>query len=270
LIDKIFAGRQSRELSDLKEQFYTAIPTLKSEMYDEVTRLGYFAGNPNTTRMLYAGIGVAALVVLGIAGFFIFMVGSNLSDLAWCPGAALVFAAVGLIGISPFMPRRSPKGATERAKWSAFKRYLQSIEKYTKIDDAKDLFDKYLPYAIAFGLEKSWTQKFAAIGTPAPTWYETYPPIGYGPIYNRPGYPTSGGAGGSSGGGMTSGGGLPSLDQAAGGAFRGLDSMTSGLFSMLDSTASVLTSAPRSSGGGGGGWSGGGGGGGGGGSSGFG
>ncbi len=270
LIRHIFSGSTTRDLSDLKEQFYTAIPTLKSEMYDEVTKLGFFAGNPNTTRLKYAGLGVAALFVLGGCGVLVWIMLSAYAEAAICPAIALIVSSIGLIAISPFMPHRTPKGATERAKWMAFKRYLESIEKFTKLDQAKDLFDKYLPYTISFGLEKSWVQKFAAVGTPAPTWYEMYPPMGYG--YPRQGGYSTGGAGGLSGGGIPSGGQMPSLDQAAGGAFTSLDSMTSGLFSMLDSTASVLTSAPSSSGGGGGGWSGGGGGGGGvggGGSSGF-
>ena len=164
---KSFSSGKSRDLSDLKEQFYTAIPTLKSEMYDEVTKLGFFAGNPNSTRTKYAGLGCAALVLLGGLGFLVSIVFSDFADTAICPVIAIVLSAVGLIVLSPFMPRRTPKGATERAKWVAFKRYLESIEKFTKLDQAKDLFDKYLPYAISFGLEKSWVQKFAAIGTPA-------------------------------------------------------------------------------------------------------
>lgn len=266
LIQRIFSGGATRELSDLKERFYTAIPTLKDQMYKEVVKAGYFPGNPNATRTMYAMLGIAALLLFGCAGFVLWSALSDLADLAWCPLAALVAGAAGLVIISPFMPRRSLKGATERAKWVAFKRYLEGIEKYTKLEEAQDLFDKYLPYAISFGLEKSWTQKFAAIGTPAPTWYETYPPIMYGGHPRpRPGYGTPGHAGaGGSVGGSGPGGSIPTLDQAAGRTFAGLDSMATGLFSMLDSTASVLSSAPASQGGGGGGWSGGGGGGGGG------
>ena len=66
--------------------------------------------------------------------------------------------------LAQFMPKRTDKGATAAAKWNAFKRYLSNIEKYTNVAEAKDLFDKFLPYAIAFGLEHSWVNKFAAGG----------------------------------------------------------------------------------------------------------
>lgn len=259
LIQRIFGGGTTRELADLKQKFYTAIPTLQKQMYEEVAKLGFFAGNPNAVRGKYVGLGILALIVFGCCGALLYGALSDYAELAFCPPAALVLTAVGLIVIGPFMPRRTKAGAIEKAKWEAFKRYLASIEKFTQLDQAKELFDKYLPYAIAFGLEKSWTQKFAAVGTPAPTWYEPYPPIGYG--VPRPSHRRDLPAGemiGGSGGGVSSGGGLPSLDSAAAGAFRGLDSMSSNLFSMLDSTASVLSSAPSSSGRGGG-WSGGGG-----------
>jgi uncharacterized membrane protein len=264
LIQKFFGGRRSRDLSDLKEEFYTIIPQLKNEMYGEATKLGFFAGDPQHTRRVYMGLGFAALVLFGLLGCGIASVFIDYSDLAYCPLLALVATAIGLIVLSPFMPRRTPKGATERAKWLAFKRYLESIEKFTKLDQAKYLFDKYLPYAISFGLEQSWVRKFAAVGAPAPTWYETYPPIGYGYPRDYRGSSGTPGSSGSGGGGRGSGS-MPSLDQAAGGMFNSLNSMSTGFFSMLNSTSSVLTSAPSSSGsGGGGGWSGGGGGGGGG------
>ncbi len=261
LIRRLFGGGSSRDLSDLKEKFYTAIPDLQTQMYNEVTKLGFFAGNPNSTRAKYAGLGVAALVISGGIGFCGFSILQDLSDLAWCPGAALIAGSVGLLVLSPFMPRRTPKGATEKAKWVAFKRYLENIEKYTKLEEAKDLFDKYLPYAIAFGLENSWVNKFSAIDTPAPIWYAPYSPYGYP---HHGGMSTGGSGGGSSSGGRPSGSSMPSLNDASKGAIGGLNSMTTGLFTMLNSTSSILTSAPSSKGGGGGGWSGGGGGGGGG------
>ena len=266
LIQRLFGGSTTRALSDLKQKFYTAIPTLQKQMYEEVSKLGFFAGNPNTTRAKYAGLGIVALIVFGCCGVLFYGFAVDYADLAFCPPAALVITAVGLIVIGPFMPRRTKAGALEKAKWEAFKRYLASIEKFTQLEQAQELFDKYLPYAIVFGLEKSWTQKFAAVGTPAPMWYETYPPTGYGiprprrALSDEP-------AIGSSGGGVPSSGGSP-LDRAAAGTFRGLDAMSAGLFSMLDSTASILSSAPSSSGSSGG-WSGGGGRGGGGGGGGF-
>ena len=76
------------------------------------------------------------------------------------------------------MPRESPIGAEEAAKWLAFKRYMEDIEKYTKVDEVKEIFDRYLPYAIAFGLENSGIQKFSRFDTAQPPWYYPGPYLG--------------------------------------------------------------------------------------------
>lgn len=271
LVTKMFGRSTSRDLSDLKNKFYTAIPEIKSQLYQEVVRDGYFNQDPNTTRTQFAVLGVVGLVLFGACACIAYGALADLAPAAICVPIALGLVGIGFLVLAPHMPKRTDKGSTATAKWKAFKNYLGNIEKYTKVEDAKDLFDKYLPFAIAFGLEHSWVDKFARVDTPAPSWYYPY----YGGGYSR-GY--SGGtlsAGGSSGGGGGGSGRVPSLNEASASGFRGLNGMSTGLFSMLSSTASTFTSAPSSSGGGGGwsggggGFGGGGGGGGGGGSSGF-
>ena len=74
-----------------------------------------------------------------------------------------------------------PNGARSR-------RYLAAIEKYTQVDQASDQFAKYLPYAIAFGLEKSWIEKFSRNpSAPAPTWYVPYAPTNDNWTWNQVG-----------------------------------------------------------------------------------
>ncbi len=267
ILTKVFGGNTTRWLSELKEQFYTAIGVIKDQMFEEVTRLGYYAGNPQTTRRLYGGLGCGALVFAGLCGFALLAVFGEITETAFCVGLAMGATAIGLLVISPFMPQRTPRGATERAKWRAFQRYLESIEKFTKLETAQDLFEKYLPYAVTFGLEKSFTEKFAAVGAPAPVWYETATP--YYPGFPRRDYDErsadslsreSGGASGAPSA-ESRGSGAPSLDRMTDGAFRGLNSMTTGFFTMLNTTATVLTSTPAPSSSGGsdsGDWSGGG------------
>jgi uncharacterized membrane protein len=269
IIRKMFGGRNSIDLDDLKEKFYKYLPEIKKEMYQEVVRAGYYKSSPQDARTRYSVLGVAGLVILGCIGFALFGALVDISPIAFCPLIAFGLIGIGLIIMAQFMPRRTDAGATAKAKWEAFKRYLANIEKYANVAEAKDQFDKYLPYAIAFGLEHSWVNKFAAVDTPAPPWY--YPYGGYyGPRHYGGGTLRPGDATSSRGGG---GARIPSLNEASAAGFRGLNSMSDGLFAMLNTTSSVFASAPSSSGGGGGGgWSGGGGGfggGGGGGSSGF-
>ncbi len=255
LLYHLLGGLQERKLSDLKEKFYTAIPKLQSELYQEVVREGFFHSSPEKTRNIYKGIGIAGLVLTGVLGFCGLASLSTRTDVAFCPFAGLGVAFIAVIIAGFHMPHKTPEGAEASARWQAFKRYLKDIEKYTNLEEAKEIFDKYLPYTIAFGFERSWIKKFASIDTPAPAWYMPYPPI----IVTGDRGSTRGAGRAASATGVGQGRQAPSLDSMSQGMASSLQGMSDGLVSMLNSASSVLTSAPVKSSSSGG-WSGGGGG----------
>ena len=262
LMQALLGSKDSRELSDLKNKFYKALPEIRGKLYTELVERKFFEADPEKVRNRYGLTGCFATLALSCAAFFLFGLVSAYTPLALCLSISLIIFPLGLMFIGRAMPRKSAPGARSAAQWAAFKNYLANIEKYTSLDTAREQFDQYLPYAIAFGIEKSWVAKFSEVDTPVPIWYLPFPhhvpSRSRGPASQAPG-----------------GGKAPSLDSAAGGAFRGLESMSTGLFTMLNSASSIFTSVPASSGSSsssGGGFSGGGfsgGGGGGGGSSGF-
>src|SRR5690606_28949831 len=156
---------------------------------------------------------------------------------------------------------------------------LVDIERYQNVEEAKAIFSSYLPYAVAFGLERTWVRKFYQVNTPAPYWYGPY----YGGPMRQPfGRRRGGVAIIPGGGGCCRGGGggidMPSMQDVSDGLGGSLQSMSDGMFSMFNEASKVFRPISSSSGGGGrssfggGGFSGGGGsfgGGGGGGSRGF-
>ena len=123
------------------------------------------------------------------------------------------------------------------------------------MESAKDKFEQYLPYAIAFGVEKDWVRRFEGMTVASPTWY--HPPI-FVPFPGQYGPMGTGGLGGPVSGGL--GGGLAGAGSHGGGVGGGfnLDTISQGLFHSLGNMSSVLTSAPSSSGSGHGAWGGGG------------
>ena len=149
------------------------------------------------TRSRFGCFGVAVLIAAGVLGFFLVAGLGQYSSAVICVPLGLGIAAVAMIIAARYMPRKTEKGADASARWLAFKRYLQNLEKYTKVEEATDIFDSFLPYAVAFGLEQSWLKKFSAVNAPAPTWWIPYGP---GPMWYGPG-PV--GRGGMSGGGRS-------------------------------------------------------------------
>lgn len=243
----VFGSTTERNLSDLRYKFANKLPRLRTMLYDELISEGLVDHSPDKVRTTYAVVTALIFVVAVIA--FIGLVAILPEEAAYvgcCGAAALGITALFAGVLGRYMPNKTAKGAEEKAKWDAFRTYLKNIETYENLEQAGALFEKYLPYATAFGLDQSWIRKFSGVPhAPIPRWYVPY---GYGPYYGRP--TTSGG----SGGGTPA---LPSLDSAASGMAGGLESMSAGLTRMLNSTASTMRSTPPSTSSSSGGFSGG-------------
>lgn len=240
-------------VSSLQNVFYKRLPGIQNALYKQLVSSGYYRRRPDMVRNHYTMWAIAGV----IAGGMLFVAGAVLaaegltSTLIALGGAITVVGVVWLL-VANAMPVRTTKGAEMRARVEAFKRYLSNIERYGDLRAATEQFDRYLPYAVAFGIDGTWISRFAAVDTPAPRWYLR-------------------GAGVSSSGGGDSASSVAGAARAASGggigaANAGLTSslagMNAGLSAMMSSVASTFSSSPSSSGGGGGGGSSGGGGGG--------
>jgi hypothetical protein len=256
-------GKKDTSLSDLRAKFYQYIPAIKQQMYTDVVRKDYFKRSPETTRNLwvFGGIGVA---VLAAALFWGALQVTVVSPLIILPpiGLGIVGAVAAVFGV--YMPAKTLKGAQEAARWRAFRQYLEHIGKYTDLKEAASQFEKYLPYAVALGIEKSLVHQLVPALTSMPGWY--FPTYLGGPWYG--GYRTGGPYhGGGSGAGSLSMGGPGGLNDLSRSLTDGLNAMSGGLTHLLNDASSAMTSKPRSSGsgrgfsGGGGGFGGGSGGG---------
>ena len=233
--------------NDLKNHFYTHVSPIVEQVYTQVTKAGLFDRNPKRERSRWLGYGFLVAVILG--GLTAIMALTGVPGWGWFMFGSIV-AVIIVWAFSPFMPRRTVRGAQEQRKWQAFRNYLQDLTRFQDMESAQENFDKYLPYAIAFGVEKQWVRRFEGLNVPPPIWYHPMwipIPVGSGPV-------DTGGLGGGLAGGA--GSGAPSLP---GGGFS-LDTISDGLFGSLNNMSSVLTSAPSSSGSGRGAFGGGGGG----------
>jgi uncharacterized membrane protein len=252
IMSGIFPGsRQERELSSLRNKFYKHLPKIQEDLYKELVDNGLFKRRPDKTRAAWTGIGIVALVLTFVLGIFLVPLAQYAGAFP-CLAASLGVGGIALLIAGRFMPVKTVKGAESAAKWNAFKSYLAQIDKMSDMKNAAEMFEHYLPYAIAFGMNQSYVGKFARMtDTPAPGWYIPY-------------FPRGGAVGGGGGGGLAkrtgagagAPGGLQGMSDSLSG---GLQSMSDGLTTMLNSTGRVLRSAPSSSGSsGGGGFSGGG------------
>jgi uncharacterized membrane protein len=86
---------------------------------------------------------------------------------------ALLLAFFGVV-----MPKRTPKGAELNWRVKGFKLYMETAEKYrSQFNEKENIFEKFLPYAIMFGIAKLWAQKMEMIY--GKEYFATYHPIWY-------------------------------------------------------------------------------------------
>jgi Predicted membrane protein (DUF2207) len=178
LYDALFGdGAQVVTSSELEEKsFGQSVQAIQRELYNAVTEVGWFKGNPQTAR----GVRTAFGIVIVAAAFFI---GWSAQVLVIAIPLAVVGAAVAIS--ARFAPVRSALGSAVTSEALGFKQYLETAEAdQIKFEEGQDIFSRYLPYAIAYGCADRWAKIFAELaarGVPMtqPTWY-IGPGYGYG------------------------------------------------------------------------------------------
>lgn len=241
-------GSKAR-LNEIAGRVINNYPEFRNDLYAELVKRGYFNRSPEATRRSWKLTGFIVAVAGGLGAVAGWLV---LDAFAFIPGIAIV--AMGLVAwrLASAMPRKTPAGAEAAAKWSAFKRYLASIERYENLAESRQIFDRHLAFAVAFGLERSWVEKFARVATPIPTWFgpgDVLAPEGHGSWgTGNWGQPGTGGGVNLPDIGLP---GLPDFSSASKKASGGLQSGSSGLMNLLKIAGAIIEIASAFSGGGG-------------------
>lgn len=147
LYSKIFAAQDVVKVKDLK--LVETVTEVKQMLYKKALEEKFFYSNPETIRTLFT--------VLGVFGLF--------------TGNILLLISSILFGRN--MPKKTQEGADQAAIAKALKGFITSQERQYKFQ-AKEffLFEKMLPFAIAFGVEKIWAERFKDLDLPQPSWYQ--------------------------------------------------------------------------------------------------
>jgi len=223
LMQAIFRGRDEVRMGDLKNTFASDLKATQSRLYDDVTARGWFRGNPqsvrNGFRVLGGGLCVLAFAVLFFGG----LASINVSVLA----AGVFVGGLVVLLLAGRMPARTASGSAILSQAEGFRLYLTTAEAdQIRFEEGQDLFSRYLPYAIVFGVAERWARVFDDLARQGralerPGWY-----VGYSPTWtylalgsSLSSFETtansalvstpaaSGGSGFSSGGGFSGGGG---------------------------------------------------------------
>ncbi|MDQ5972226.1 MAG: hypothetical protein QG553_385 [Patescibacteria group bacterium] len=219
-------------LADLKTKLATKYANLARSISADLTSAGYFTNNPVKVTGRYYGAGSGLFGV----GLFISLLLTQVSLLFLALGIGLIVGGFLFIVFAKAMSARTPKGVEVFEYLQGLKmymelaeadrlRYLQSPEGVRQWGDPSKpvnqlkLFEKLLPYAMIFGIEKGWAKQFEDLYTEAPSWYQgSSRPFTTGYLIGSLGSfnsastaafmaPSSSGSSGFGGGGFSGGGG---------------------------------------------------------------
>ncbi len=157
-------------LKDLQNRFYKSVPGIQEAIYENLQRRGYYIHRPDKVKGNWMGLAIGTLVLGGVAAGF----GGGWGVAA--PGALIagaVLSAVILFIFGRVMPARTPAGARAREAALGFREFLSRVEseRYRMMITSPEMFERYLPHAMAFGVEGRWAKAFDDLYREPPDWY---------------------------------------------------------------------------------------------------
>jgi uncharacterized membrane protein YgcG len=171
LLDGLFAIGDRVSTSNLRNAFYKHLGGIRSAISSANEK--HYDSGPGLLSALAVLGGMfmfAAPIVWWLASLF-------LRSLVGSPGIATVVSGVitGAIvfGFGVVLPRRSSAGTRELEKVLGFQEFLSRVDgdRLERIVQTPDMFEKYLPYAMALKVESEWGNAFREIYTQPPEWY---------------------------------------------------------------------------------------------------
>ncbi len=162
----------SVKVSELRNKFYTSLPAIRNRIYDSLVTSGYYLERPDTVKGKWVGVGI----LIALVGGATFLLSMKLMWMTVSPAAivtATVASAVIVIIFAQIMPARTIAGARAREATLGFKEFLSRVEedRYKKMITSPEMFERFLPYAMAFGVAEKWAKAFEDMYRQPPTWY---------------------------------------------------------------------------------------------------
>jgi uncharacterized membrane protein YgcG len=181
MLGNVFAAGTDTELSSLKNRFYTALPAIRTDIMSALKAKGMYLVDPESANAYSVGAIVVILAPFVIAQFMGGLnVFSSLGPVILSGGvAALVWWL-----FARQMTAKTVKGARTRVELLGFQEFMNRVDADRLKLMPANTFEKYLPYAMALGVEHHWAQAFAGIVKDPPAWYSSpNGMVGFNPIF---------------------------------------------------------------------------------------
>lgn len=168
VLEGIFQSGKVKKVSELENVFYKVVEKVKRDVSRKLKNKGYLWGKGDSYKTIFIAMGIVSLLIM-----FIFF-SEGLVLLIW----ALGLASAILFFFATIMPKITEKGAQVKYQLENFKFFMETVDKdRAKFYEKENIFEKFLPYAIFFGITDLWAKRMAeiygeeAFAEQAPVWY---------------------------------------------------------------------------------------------------
>ena len=181
MLENIFGnGVSETRLSSLKNRFYTAVPAIRTDIMSALKQKGIYTLDPESANAY--SFGAAFCILIPFAIFQYFGWADFLSSIPMLIGCVLISAVIWWL-FARVMTAKTLKGARTHIAVLGFQEFMNRVDAERLKVMPPDTFEKFLPYAMALGVEHHWAQAFDGIVKDPPSWY-VGPGYGYGMMFN--------------------------------------------------------------------------------------
>jgi uncharacterized membrane protein YgcG len=176
-LDLMFLKNRTYFSTREAKTFSNAEKMAMSKKFKELEQALYDETNMDTQAYIVSpGKEYHARNVLGVMLIVLFYLIAYLWEIIFSSQLIMAFFALliaaGIVVYSlNYETRLNKRGNELRNFLLGFRMYLDTAERYRMQNLTPDMFEKFLSYAIIFGIEKKWAKVFEGITTQDPTWY---------------------------------------------------------------------------------------------------
>ena len=159
-------------LSHLMDRFSAQLQSVGDAVYAQLIDRGYYKRNPSIVKNLWTAGGILLIMLSLFTLPWVMVDPSPGMHPLLVPGAMILSGIIFLVG-GVIMPARTPAGARAMEGALGFKEFLSRVEedRFKRMITSPGMFERFLPYAMAFRVESRWAKAFEGMSTEAPGWY---------------------------------------------------------------------------------------------------
>jgi hypothetical protein len=169
--DTVPAALASVRLSALKDRFHAHIEPIRAAVYARLIEKGLYRSRPDRVKARWNGLALFTV----LAGIAVTAFSANGAYLAGTLPLLGGFLGSGVIigFFAPFMRARTHAGAEARRAALGFREFLGRVEQHRlqMMITGPELFERYLPFAMALRVEDRWARAFEGMLQAPPDWY---------------------------------------------------------------------------------------------------